>query len=107
MSVQPFNGRNSVSWVEKLFFDFDSTDLNLAWKEAGALAMMLQDNYEVKSLVCFSDSKGYHVYVWLQQIEQFDSTEIAKGFYQTSQELLLKGLSFKTLDKQVQATSNG
>ncbi|MDD4325837.1 MAG: hypothetical protein PHC63_05360 [Candidatus Bathyarchaeota archaeon] len=101
MSVQPFSGRNSVYCVEKLFFDFDSKDLNLAWKEANNLATMLQNSYGVQPLVCFSGSKGYHVYVWLSEIEQFDSVENAKRFYQTSQELLLKGLSFKTLDKQV------
>ena len=101
MSVQPFNGRNSVSRVEKLFFDFDSKDLILAWKEAHNLATILQDSYGAQPLVCFSGSKGYHVYVWLSEIECFDSTESAKRFYQTAQELLLKGLAFETLDKQV------
>jgi hypothetical protein len=101
ISVQPFSERNSVSSVEKLFFDFDSKDLNLAWKEANSLATILQDSYGAQPLVCFSGSKGYHVYVWLSEIECFDSTESAKRFYQTAQELLLKGLSFETLDKQV------
>ena len=101
MSVQPFNERNDVSFVEKLFFDFDSKDLNLAWKEATSLAETLQHSYDVEPLVCFSGAKGYHVYVWLSKIEQFDSTEYAKKFYQTAQELLLKGFSFKTLDTQV------
>lgn len=101
MSVQPFNGRNSVSCVEKLFFDFDSKDLTLAWKEVHSLATTLQNSYGAKPLVCFSGSKGYHVYVWLSQIEHFDSVDSAKRFYQTAQDLLLKGLSFETLDKQV------
>jgi len=101
MSVQPFSGRNSVSCVEKLFFDFDSKDLNLAWKEANTLATTLQGSYGVQPLVCFSGSKGYHIYVWLSEMEFFDSTESAKRFYQTAQEMLLKGLSFETLDKQV------
>jgi len=101
MSVQPFSGRNSVSCVEKLFFDFDSKDLNLAWKEAHSLATTLQDSYRVQPLVCFSGSKGYHVYVWLSEVECFDSTKSTKQFYQTAQDLLLKGLSFETLDKQV------
>ena len=101
MSVQPFSGRNSVSCVEKLFFDFDNKDLNLAWKEANTLATALQDSYGAQPLVCFSGSKGYHVYVWLSPIQQFDTVESAKRFYQTAQELLLKGLSFETLDKQV------
>jgi hypothetical protein len=65
------------------------------------LATTLQDSYGVQPLVCFSGSKGYHVYVWLLEIEQFDPLESAKRFYQTAQELLLKGLSFETLDKQV------
>ncbi|MCW3983778.1 MAG: hypothetical protein NWE96_07255 [Candidatus Bathyarchaeota archaeon] len=101
MSVQPFNGRNMVSCVEKLFFDFDSKDLSLAWKEANTLATVLQESYGVKPLVCFSGSKGYHVYVWLQKTEHFDSAQTTKVFYKTAQELLLKGLSFQTLDSQV------
>jgi hypothetical protein len=100
MSVQPFNGRNSVSCVEKLFFDFDSADLSLAWKEANTLATVLQQSYGAKPLICFSGSKGYHVYVWLQKTAHFDSAQTAKAFYQTAQELLLKGLSFQTLDRQ-------
>lgn len=101
MSVQPYNGRNDVSVVEKLFFDFDSRDLNLAWKEATSLAETLRNSYDVEPLICFSGSKGYHVYVWLSKIEQFASAELAKKFYQAAQELLLKGFSFKTLDTQV------
>jgi hypothetical protein len=101
LSVQPFSARNSVNTVEKLFFDFDSKDLGLAWKEASQFAETLRKSYGVEPLVCFSGRKGYHVYVFLQEQAKFASVQEAKSFYRTAQTLILKGLNLNTLDMQV------
>jgi hypothetical protein len=98
LSVQPFNKRNDVTTVEKLFFDFDSKNLDLAWKEASSFAETLKKCYGVESLLCFSGSKGYHVYVWLQELSKFTTAEEAKRFCRTAQRLILKGLYCETLD---------
>jgi hypothetical protein len=101
LSVQPFNARNQVTTVEKLFFDFDSTSLSLAWKEASQFADTLRKSYSIEPLVCFSGSKGYHVHVFLQQQARFATVKEAKAFYSTAQKLILKGLKLETLDMNV------
>ena len=101
LSVQPFSDRNKVRTVEKLFFDFDSHNKALAWKEAQSFALTLKNCYSVEPLLCFSGKKGYHVYVWLSEIQTFNNEGEAKRFYSTAQSLLLKGLKFETCDRQV------
>jgi hypothetical protein len=101
LSVQPFLERDCVVSVEKLFFDFDSQDLEIAWKEARYFAELLRKSYGAEPLVCFSGRKGYHVYAFLQENAKFATVEKAKKFYNTAQRLILKGLKLETLDMQV------
>jgi hypothetical protein len=101
LSVQPFIERDCVVSVEKLFFDFDSQDLEIAWKEACYFADTLRKSYGIEPLVCFSGRKGYHVYAFLQENAKFATVEKAKKFYNTAQRLILKGLKLETLDMQV------
>jgi len=104
MTVQPFRKRNMVSSIEKLFFDFDSKhDLRKAWVEAKQFVLTLKKYYNVDSLLCFSGCKGYHVYVWLTNPVEFSSEHqtLAKRFYKTTQNMVLKGLKLETLDRQV------
>ncbi|MGB9778815.1 MAG: hypothetical protein ACPLW8_05365, partial [Candidatus Bathyarchaeales archaeon] len=100
ISVQPFKGRDQVFTVEKLFFDFDGS-LIKAWKEALMFVQHLKQYYGVEALIVFSGCKGYHVYVWLANMQYFKDSKQAKMFYATAQKLLLKGLKFETLDMQV------
>jgi hypothetical protein len=101
LSVQPFLERDSVTTVEKLFFDFDSQDLELTWKETSQFAETLRKSYGAEPLSCFSGRKGYHVYVFLRENAKFPTVEEAKKFYSTAQRMILKGLKLETLDKQV------
>jgi len=104
MSVQPFRKRDDVSAIEKLFFDFDSeNDLRKAWVDAKKFVSATKQYYNAEALLCFSGRKGYHVYVWLANPVEFPSEQqnMAKQFYVTIQNLILKGLKFETLDRQV------
>jgi hypothetical protein len=97
--VQPFKERNQPATVEKLYFDFDSRDLRLAWREAVKFAAYIREFYNAEPLICFSGNKGYNVYVWLQNPVQLSSQKL-KIFYKTAQKMLLKGLKIETLDPQ-------
>jgi hypothetical protein len=102
LTVQPFTERNGVSSVEKLFFDFDCPeDLTLAWRDTILLVRILRENYRCEPFVCFSGAKGYHVYAWLGNVENFSSQTKAKQFYRNAQKMILKGLDLKTFDTQV------
>lgn len=51
-------------WSPWLWFDIDSEDLPVAWKDAGALADVLCERYGLDAgdlLLFFSGSKGFHV----------------------------------------------
>ncbi|MFQ6081274.1 MAG: DNA primase small subunit domain-containing protein [Candidatus Bathyarchaeia archaeon] len=104
MSVQPFRTRGILFGLEKLFFDFDcEADPEKAWGEAHDFALKLKKYYGIQPLVAFSGRKGYHLYVFLWSTVQFQvhRQEVAKEVYSTLQEKLLKGLVYKTLDRQV------
>jgi len=102
MSVQPYRTRGRVACLERLFFDFDSPDLEKAWEDARGFAQTLQAFYEVSPLLCFSGRKGYHVHLWLQTPVGGDLSQgHLKELYRELQTMLLRGLSYKTLDRQV------
>jgi hypothetical protein len=102
VTVQPFTNRDTVSTVEKLFFDFDDEQQpENAWKEAACLAETLKKYYGAEAFCCFSGKKGYHIYVWLQKPLELESGEQAKRFYKTAQTMILKGLRFQTFDRSV------
>jgi len=104
MSVQPYQERDVIFGLEKLFFDFDcETDLEKAWSDAYDFASKLIKYYGIKPLLVFSGQKGYHLYVFLWSTVQFQvhRQETAKEIYSRLQEKLLKGLVYETLDRQV------
>jgi hypothetical protein len=100
MSVLIFAGRDDPSILIKLYFDFDSKNLELAWIEARDFALKLKRFYNADSLICFSGNKGYNVYVWLQKPLSFtkESKFAIKQVYAKIQEILLKGEKYETLD---------
>ncbi|MEM2385585.1 MAG: hypothetical protein QXO67_01255 [Candidatus Bathyarchaeia archaeon] len=100
LTVQPFKKHNQPAMVEKLYFDFDYENLREAWREASTFAAHIKRFYEAEPLICFSGNKGYNIYVWLQTPFKLEDQSQLKRFYKTAQSMLLKGLKFKTLDKQ-------
>ena len=104
MSVQPFNARDQVYGLEKLFFDFDSKeDPSKAWNEVIIFVEVLIKHYQVLPLTVFSGNKGYHVYVFLKRTVAFPTQrqDFIKRVYGTLQQMILKGLKFKNLDRNV------
>jgi len=101
LSVQPYRGRNRPCALERLFFEFDSEDLERAWRDAVALAEALRRFYDVEPLLVFSGRKGYHVYAFLAKTVQFEPNQLdlAKQAYKELQLRILKGLNLPTLDK--------
>jgi hypothetical protein len=100
MSVLTFSGRDEPIILCKLYFDFDSKNLELTWKEARDFAQRLRRFHNADSLICFSGNKGFNVYVWLQKHLTFTkgSKFSIKEVYSKIQEILLKGTKYETLD---------
>jgi hypothetical protein len=87
-----------------LFFDFDcKEDLNKAWTEARTFADVISKYYKTKPLIAFSGNKGYHVYIFLENVLTLPTWSLAfvKQIYETLQNKLLRGLKFETLDPVV------
>ena len=103
LSVQPYTPDNEVAYLEKLFFDFDDKEkISRAWDAALSFAENLVKFYDASPLILFSGSKGYHVYVWLQQPYHADTPEKLKAVYGELMHMILEGISKQTFDPQVQ-----
>jgi hypothetical protein len=103
LSVQPYTLSNEVAYLEKLFFDFDDKEkVSRAWGAALSFAENLVKFYDTSPLILFSGSKGYHVYVWLQQPYHADTQEHLKAVYVELMRMILEGISKQTFDPQVQ-----
>jgi hypothetical protein len=104
LSVQPYTPNNEVAYLEKLFFDFDDKEkVSRAWDAALKFSENLVKFYDVSPLILFSGSKGYHVYVWLQQPYHADSPEKLKAVYGELMRMLLTSAEGRpvTFDPQV------
>lgn len=106
VSVQPYQAKDQLLGIEKLFFEFDCPeDPRRAWLDTKALADNIIRYYDATPLLKFSGRKGYHVDVFLQQTVAFDpnihSIEFVKAVYKRLQEKILLGLILPTLDRQV------
>jgi len=104
MSVQPYQARNQIFGIEKLFFEFDcKEDLSRAWKDAKILAETLIQYYNVKPFIKFSGRKGFHVDAYLRNVVQFPTfqLEFVKKVYRNLQQKILAGLKLETLDPEV------
>ena len=102
MSSQFYSGPDQVSYLDRLFFDFDSKeDPGKALKEAGDLAEALRRYYGARSLLCFSGRKGYHVHVWFRDPipVQGLSPHHVRELYKAVVDMVLLGLSYETLDR--------
>lgn len=104
MSVNPYKKRDIVYGLEKLFFDFDSKEkppnLKTAWNETSDFAKALRKWYGIEAFIVFSGNRGYHVYVFFNEVITFtsDQERLAKDVAQNIQQMLLAGCNYKTLD---------
>jgi len=57
--------------------------------------------FGVEVLLVLSGYKGYHVHMWLNNLQHFMDGKHPKTLYATPPKLLLKGLHFEMLDQQV------
>jgi len=104
LSVQPYNLDNKPTFLEKLFFDFDDKEkISRAWDTALNFAKSLVKFYDISPLIVFSGSKGYHIYVWLQQSYCVESQEKLKAVYGELMRMLLTSTEGRptTFDPQV------
>lgn len=68
LSVNPFEERNRIYGIEKIYFDFDSEEgLDKAFSNMISIQRRLRD-MGAECLVTFSGRKGYHLYVYLPEI---------------------------------------
>ncbi|RLI10114.1 hypothetical protein DRO42_02340 [Candidatus Bathyarchaeota archaeon] len=102
MSVNYYEAPNTVSSIDKLFFDFDHEDLNLAWEDARVFAHRLRTYYGIEPLLCFSGRKGYHLYAFLERpIGRDLSPDHLKAIYDRLQRMLIGRGEYPTLDRAV------
>ena len=103
MSVNYYGAPNTVKRISALFYDFDcKEDIDRAWAEASDFAGRLRRFYGIEPLVCFSGSKGYHVYAFLEEPISLDSSqEHLKAIYGALQRMLLGNSKYETLDRAV------
>jgi len=98
MSVAVYSERDSPAAIDRLFYDFDSPDLEAAWREAMEFSKALERRYGCKPLITFSGRKGFHVYTFLEKpYRGFHLKEV----YAELQEMTLRGLELQTLDRAV------
>ncbi len=89
LSTNSFKKLGEPAFFERVYFDFDSPeDLALAKKEAFMLKRRLKDAYGVEALVCFSGSKGYNVYAFLQEPVPITDAE----FFKKLQSVMIKDI---------------
>jgi len=102
-SVNHYSAPNTVSTLDKLFFDFDSkSDIDKAWAEAWDFADRLRQFYEVGALLVFSGSKGFHLYAWLRRpVGRVLSQQHLKALYGELQRMILGNTAYETLDRAV------
>ena len=84
--------------VPKLFFDFDSVDLNLAYKDMKKLYLYLDG--EVPTVPVFSGNKGFHLYILLKPKTYEVSAKLKELLYRSHKYFETK-LGLKTLDQHV------
>jgi len=67
MSVQPYVARNMLYGVERIYFDFDSQNPDVALRDARKVYDRL-DSMGVRPVMLFSGRKGYHIHVFLPRV---------------------------------------
>jgi len=98
MSVAVYSQRDSPSAIDRLFYDFDSKDLEAAWREAQEFSRALERRYGCRPLITFSGRKGFHVYAFLEK--PYRGSRL-REVYAELQAMTLRGLELQTLDRAV------
>ena len=66
MSVNCFRQEGVLSFLDKLFFDFDCNKGDAKYSIVGAESLnnLIEDNWAIRGMEVFSGKKGAHLYVW-------------------------------------------
>jgi len=101
ISVNPYDPETmQIRAIERLYFDFDCKEkIRYALDDAIIFCKKMLEFYNVSPLVFFSGSKGYAVYVFLQEPITGPEQEL-KEIYQELQDMLVKPDSYRWLDPQ-------
>ena len=101
ISVNPYNSETmEIRSIERLYFDFDCKDkVRYAFDDCMNFCKKMLEFYNVSPLVFFSGSKGYAVYVFLQE-PVFGPEKELKELYEELQTMLVKPDNYKWLDPQ-------
>jgi len=101
MSANPYDEKGEICALDRLFFDFDSPNkVRAAYDDAAELNQHLAQYYDTGALTTYSGSKGYHVYVYLQQPVEGTEPEL-KPLYGELQRMITTGTKYRTLDPAV------
>jgi len=98
MSIAIYSERDSPSAIDRLFYDFDSKDLEAAWREAMEFSRALERRYGCRPLITFSGRKGFHVHIFLEK--PYRGSRL-REVYAELQAMTLRGLELRTLDRAV------
>ena len=98
MSVAIYADRDRPVALDRLFYDFDSPDLEKAWREAMEFSGALERRYGCRPLITFSGRKGFHVHIFLER--PYRGSRL-KEVYEELQAMTLRGLELQTLDRAV------
>jgi len=102
LSVSTYYPDKTVWNTDRVFFDFDAPDLNVAWADARRFAGNISHNYGLRPFIVFSGKKGYHVYVFLLEPVGDGLTDaLKKRVYGELQAMLIGAHSYPTLDRAV------
>lgn len=101
ISVNPYDPATmEIRAIERLYFDFDCKEkVRYAFDDCMSFCKKLLEYYNVSPLVFFSGSKGYAVYVFLQEPIVGPEQEL-KELYEELQTMLVKPDSYQWLDPQ-------
>lgn len=99
ISVNPYDPETmQIRAIERLYFDFDCKEkVRYALDDTVRFCKKLIEYYNVSPLVFFSGSKGYAVYVFLQEPIIGPEQEL-KEIYEELQTMLVKPDSYQWLD---------
>ena len=101
MSANPYNEKGEIHAIDRLFFDFDNEKrVRDAYCDAVQLNHHLAEYYNSGALTTYSGSKGYHIYVFLEQPVEGTEVEL-KALYGELQRMITAGDKYRTLDPAV------
>ena len=101
VSVNPYNEKGEICAIDRLFLDFDNPNkIRAAYDDAVQLNQHLAQFYGIGALTTFSGSKGYHVYIYVQDPIEGTEAEL-KPLYGELQRMITTGTKYQTLDSMV------